>query len=112
MSFRKSLSGSEAWNRARYGVFWPKIDFASTSLYTKRVSFGVWGGKMSRGVWGIHLVTLRPVQRLNFIVKIEKMTEFGHSVFCTPVQYGSLALRVRVAVQYTLPPCTFAVRVT
>ena len=70
----------EAWNRVRYGVFWPKIDFASTSLYTKRVSFGVWGGKMSRGVWGIHLVTLRPVQRLNFIVKIEKMTEFGQKI--------------------------------
>ena len=34
----------EAWNRVRYGVFWPKIDFASTSLYTKKVSFGVWGG--------------------------------------------------------------------
>ena len=80
ISFRKSLSGFEAQNQAKNGVFWPKIDFASTSLYTKRVSFGVWGGKMSRGVWGIHLVTLRPVQRLNFIVKIEKMTEFGQKI--------------------------------
>ena len=80
ISFRKSFSGFEAQNQAKNGVFWPKIDFASTSLYTKRVSFGVWGGKMSRGVRGIHLVTLRPVQQLNFIVKIEKMTEFGQKI--------------------------------
>ena len=51
ISCRKSFSGFEAQNQAKNGVFWPKIDFASTSLYTRRVSFGAWGGKLSRGIY-------------------------------------------------------------